>query len=118
MEKQKQEYLEQQGFEITETLERFVQNETLYIKCIKKFPADPNMQKLLQAHAAGDVKDSFAVAHTIKGMSANLGIKKVYDEIRPFVEILRAGNLPPQEDMDRLTKVYQEVCTVIENMES
>lgn len=73
---------------------RFVGQKELYESFLKKFPADPNYSDLCEAMALCDVPSAFSAAHTLKGVSGNLSLKKLYLSLLPFVDALRGeGNL-------------------------
>lgn len=37
-------YLEEKGFDVDGTMKRFLNNETLYLKCLKKFLDDSSLK--------------------------------------------------------------------------
>lgn len=116
MEKAEKELLEHHGFDVEGTLSRFMKNEQLYRKCMKKFLDDSNMRKLKEACVQENKEEAFRAAHTMKGLVSNLGIGKLYGLLTPAVEKLRAGEfLTPQETAE-IEEVYQEVYELIENM--
>jgi HPt (histidine-containing phosphotransfer) domain-containing protein len=65
--------------DLDRSLALFMGKEDMYIKYLKKFPA--NVEKLLvnleQAVADNEPQAIEAAAHAIKGVAANLGIQKV-----------------------------------------
>ena len=46
MEAAQKELLEQKGFDVDGTMRRFLNNEALYMKCLKKFLNDTSFEKL------------------------------------------------------------------------
>jgi len=108
--------LEQHGFDVDGTMKRFLNNELLYKKCLKKFLDDVSMEKLKTACAAGDVEEAFKAAHTMKGFISNLGMEKLHQLLIPMVEKLRAGEMLEQNEQTELETVYREMYELIENM--
>lgn len=90
---EQKEYLESLGIAVDEALGRFMNNEALFMKIIKKFPSDPNFSQLKAALAAGDVNAAYTAAHTLKGVAGNLSIKTLFEKTSDVVEELRAENL-------------------------
>ena len=58
---------------------------------VKRFPSDPSFGQLKAAMAAGDVKEAFRAAHTLKGVSLNLGFDNLSPSAVALTEILRTG---------------------------
>ena len=66
------------GVDIEETLERFVENEALFFRCLNKLEDDKNYSLLCEAIEEGtDAQKAFDAAHALKGVSANLGLNKL-----------------------------------------
>lgn len=116
MENAEKELLERHGFDVDGTMKRFLNNEQLYKKCLKKFLDDESMEKLKAACGAGDAQEAFKAAHTMKGFISNLGMEKLHQLLIPMVEKLRAGETLGQEELIRLEEVYREMYELIENM--
>lgn len=116
MENAERELLEQHGFDVDGTMKRFLNNEQLYHKCLKKFLDDDSMNKLMEACATDNVEDAFKAAHTMKGFISNLGVNKLYHLLYPLVEKLRTGNALTQDEIRELQDVYQEMYELIEKL--
>lgn len=116
MESTERELLEQHGFDVAGTMKRFLNNEQLYKKCLKKFLADESMEKLKEACMANNTEEAFKVAHTMKGFISNLGMEKLHQVLTPMVEKLRAGSMLEQEEVKLLEDVYREMYELIENI--
>ena len=58
-----------------------------------KFLADESFDRLYVALAAGETKEAFREAHTLKGVCANLGIQSLYVKASAVTELLRAEHL-------------------------
>lgn len=83
--------LEDYGADYETTLARFMGNEQLYLRILRKFPQDDTLQKLGQALRDGDCTNAFNAAHTLKGVTGNLGLTPLYRAVCSIVEPLRAG---------------------------
>lgn len=71
-----------------------------------KFENDPNYNDLCRALAAGNVKDAFRAAHSLKGVCLNLGFDSLYRSASAITEILRAGSLDTGSWIDELRTNY------------
>lgn len=73
------------------TLRRFSGNEALLVKFLKKFPDDLTFSELDRAVKAADYDSALTAAHTLKGLSGNLGFTKLFDRCERLVSYLRSG---------------------------
>lgn len=87
MDKFVQTELEGAGVNVEETLRRFMNNEMLMIKFLRKFVADKHYNEVLP------------VAHTLKGVSGNLGLIKLYEIFSRMCQDCRNDQY---EDLDGL----------------
>lgn len=85
------ETFEAYGADYDTTMARFMGNEKLYIKLLNMLFQDPNLQKLGDSIEAGDLTAAFEAAHTLKGVTANLGLTPFYEAVCVVVEPLRAN---------------------------
>ncbi len=108
--------LEQKGFDVDGTMRRFLNNEALYTKCIKKFLQDTSYEQLKAAFQAGNCEDAFKAAHTMKGFVSNLGINEIYKLLIPMVEKLRAQNMDIGSELEQLDTLYEETRKIIEGL--
>ena len=92
---------------------RFMGNEALFKRFLFQFPDKGMLQDLEEKVSAGDAKEAFASAHTMKGVVANLSLTAVEKSIAPVVEALRAGNLPDDADYQKLKELYEKTMEVI-----
>ena len=116
MENTEKELLEQHGFDVDGTMKRFLNNEMIYKKCLKKFLDDKSMEVLKESCNAGNIEEAFKAAHTMKGFISNLGMEKLHQYLIPMVEKLRAGEMLEQDEVTQLEEVYQEMYELIEDM--
>ena len=89
-------------------------NQALYIRFLKRFPEDRNMENLALALSCGDMESAFVCAHTLKGLCAQLGITALGEPVSELCELLRPLNpaiLPSaRQTADRIQPVYVRIC--------
>ena len=112
-----QELLVQNGFDVEGAMKRFMNNEALYLKCLKKMLNDNNIKELRTAYDNGDSENAFKAAHSIKGFVSNLGIETLHQQIHPMVEMLREGGLPAAGELAEFEQAYEKVYQLIESLE-
>ncbi len=79
------------GVDVDGAMERFVQDRELYESCLKIFADDPDFENLGQAIEVKDYQRAFNAAHTLKGVSGNLGLTPLFDAVSQIVESLRCS---------------------------
>lgn len=67
-------------------------SEALVCKFIGKFLSDSSFQLLEDSMQSGDREEAFRAAHTLKGVSQNLGFTKLYESSHEITEALRTKN--------------------------
>ena len=103
------------GIDVDSTLERFMNNEGLYKKFLLKFPNDNNIDILMEQIKNKDYSVAATTAHTLKGVTGNLGLTPLYEKVTGIVNDLRNGvydNL--EEDCECVVNRYKEFCDVLE----
>lgn len=71
---------------------RFSGNEALLKKFLLKFPEDENFLRLSEAVGRRDYPAVETCAHTLKGLSANLGFDSLSNACSEVVTAVRGGN--------------------------
>lgn len=89
----KKELLKAAGVDYDGALARFMGNEGLLTRFLKKFLDDPNFLDLQGAMERGDAEAAFRAAHTLKGVAGNLSLSELYDNAAKIAEALRGGDL-------------------------
>lgn len=84
--------LKEYGANCSYIQETFGTNQSFYLRCLDMLFEDPNLTELGQAMEAEDWKQAFEAAHTLKGVSGNLGLTPLYEAVCVIVEPLRAGD--------------------------
>ena len=63
--------------------------DRLVVKFIGRFREDDSFDTLCRAMEAGDRAQAFRAAHTLKGVSGNLGFDRLYDSAARLTALLR-----------------------------
>ena len=77
------------GVDMKKTMERFVGDEDLYAECLTKFLSDSSWPLLKNAYEHKEYKEMFEYAHTLKGVTGNLGLTPLYNAVSDMVGALR-----------------------------
>lgn len=108
------ERLKQVGIDIDGVLERFMGNEALMERFLKRFEKDRCYYDLLDAVQTKDVEKAITASHTLKGVSANLSMTELYALTNKQVELLRDEKVSEAFDMmSRIQGVYEKLVTAI-----
>lgn len=89
------------GADVEGTLHRFMGNEALFLKFLLKFRDDQNYAGLTECLDQGNYEEAFKYAHTLKGVSANLGLDPVCGPVSALTELLR-GKAASEVDADQV----------------
>lgn len=79
--------------EIDAALDRTLNDEEFLLSCICQVLSDSNFEKLGEALNEKDYSSAFDYAHTLKGITANVGLSPVYNIIVDIVEPLRHNKI-------------------------
>ncbi|MCC8138016.1 MAG: Hpt domain-containing protein [Clostridiales bacterium] len=88
------EFYDRIGQDYIEVYERMLGNENLIIHFLQQFCEDETYPALERAVADGDVKNMFLESHTLKGLSANFGLKPLVEKTGVLVELTRGCGSP------------------------
>ncbi len=100
--------MEENGANIDTTLDRFMGNETLYMKFIMKFLEDKNYEALVENIEKDDFEGAFNSAHALKGVTANLGLDPINAQAAKITELLR-NKQPEEVDVETLKKCREQL---------
>lgn len=89
------------GADVEGTLHRFMGNEALFLKFLLKFKDDTNCRGLMESLDQGNYAEAFKYAHTLKGVSANLGLDPICRPASALTELLR-GKEEPDVDKEQV----------------
>lgn len=97
--------------------ERFMGNDAILEKFLKKFVSDATYSGLLDAIEKRDVELAFRAAHTLKGVAANFSFDELSQAASNQTESFRAGNL--EEGIELLapvTECYEKLIAAIKQI--
>lgn len=97
------ENLKNAGVDVTGSIARFAGNEGLYHKFLMKFLEDTTFSGLNHAMEQGDFDEALRTAHTLKGLSGNLGLTPLFNACSEFVTAIR------QDQTGRCAALYEEI---------
>lgn len=104
--------LEENGVDVEATLKRFMGREAIFMKFILKFADDQSCVGIREALNNQDAKAAFEHAHSLKGVSGNLGISSVYDLAAQISDLLRGKTIEevPMDQVSELQEQLEETC--------
>lgn len=79
------------GVNVEEGLERFMNNEPLYERMLKKLPSVLEASCVMPCFESGDLEAAYNNAHTIKGVVGNLSVDPLYNGYSGIAKLLREG---------------------------
>ena len=98
------------GVNTEEVLARFSGNEMLMRKFVMKFPSDRSFSDTKVALSVMDKKAIETSAHTLKGVSGNLGFSSLYEASSALVNAVRAG------DDENIAPLGEKVISIGDNI--
>ena len=105
------EKLERYGVDLDGALTRVLGDRELYLECIQDFLQENSYNRLKECMAVGDYEEAIAPAHTLKGVTANLGITPLNEKIVVVLETLRGGK------REYLQEQYEAFCKEMETFQ-
>jgi len=116
MEKTKRERLEHLGLDVEKVYERFMGNEEMIDKYLKRFITDKHYERLTSALNERDTQRAFQEAHALKGLCANLSLIDISKEMNVCVEYLRVNDLDNAIHIKvTLDEIYEKTIHALEN---
>ena len=112
------EIFEAYGGNYDNTLGRFLGNESMYLRLLKMFFQDENMCLLGTAIENQEWRAAFEAAHTLIGVTGNMGLDPLYDAVCNIVEPLRLDDGQTdyaalyqiiQQEYEKVTQLYQQL---------
>ncbi len=103
--------LVENGADVENTVKRFMGNEAMYEKFLKKFVYNSNYTGLEENISSGNYGEAFKCAHTLKGVSANLGLDPIFKAASELTEEFR-GKADEEVNRERVQEIWQELQRV------
>lgn len=91
--------------------DRFLGDEDLLLQCLFQFKEDKGIYLLEEAINNSEYQKAFEFAHGLKGVTGNLGLEPLYEELCKLVETLRAETFDIVVDDFLLVKVQYQLFT-------
>ena len=111
-----EQFLQDLGIDVQRTLERFGGMWHILEKFLLKFPEDPTFREFKDAQATKNSELLERTAHTLKGLSANLGIQQLSDLCATCVNAIRQDDLQTAfGSCPQIEEEYQRVVGIIHN---
>ncbi len=112
-----QECYEAMGENYAEVKERLM-SDAMIKKFVIKFLQDKSFDNLCDGISSGDGEKAFMGAHTLKGLSQNLGFMKLYKVTSDITEQLRGRSTAGCDKMLELVQLeYCNLANVIKKMQ-
>lgn len=111
----RKEVLARAGIDVEDTIRRMGGLEELVEKYIRQFPQDLSHRQMMEAMEKEDMKGLLTAVHTLKGISASLGMKELSGMCSHVVEQLRAGETNEiQDEVEQIHHCYEKISQTIE----
>jgi HPt (histidine-containing phosphotransfer) domain-containing protein len=75
---------------------RVMNNAKLYVRLLGKFKDETNIEPIFAALDAGNYEDAQGLAHTLKGVTANLSIADLNQKIVELEAQIKAKSVSPE----------------------
>ncbi len=93
-----------------------LRSEKLIQKFVLKFLNDPSYDELCKALSEDKAEEAFRAAHTLKGVSQNLGFENLHKSSAELTEMLRNGIAPEaHEFLSKVTEDYKKTTDAIQS---
>lgn len=103
------------GANTKEGLERCLNNESFYLNLVSKAILDDSYDRLKVSLIDLDYAKSFEIAHSLKGVLANLSITPLYDLLYEITEYLRAKK--EMDYMPYINKIIEKRNELLKHIE-
>ncbi len=102
------------GANAAEVINRLGGDPTLVMLFLEKFQEDGSFRALCAALDSGKTEEGFRAAHTLKGISANLGLQSLFVKASEMTELLHTGAVSKARfALPGLRAEYDRVCALI-----
>ncbi len=91
------EKLREWGCDVEDARKRLLEDDGFYRTCLDIFTGDESFEKLDASMDNQYYKEAFEAAHTLKGVSGNLGLTPLYEALCLLVEALRGDRCKEAE---------------------
>lgn len=117
MDANKRELLTAAGADMDGAMERFMDNEALYLTFLRKFITNPNFTDLKSAVEKEDWEQALGISHNLKGTSGSLGFTQLYELLTAQVADIRQNNLADAASlMDDIMTEYLRIVEAVRDI--
>lgn len=106
-----------------ESVKQRIPNEQIIKKFLNKFLSEESFSNLKSMLEKEEYEEAFRAAHSLKGVSANLGFDTLYSSSAEMTELLREYASSPVDQeaciecFQRVSEHYEAIVTTIRQME-
>lgn len=105
------------GIDVESALERFMGNEAMLEKYLKRFTENPTYNELLDAVANGNCKVAFEATHSLKGNTGTLSIMPLYELFSKQTEFFRNNDFAQGNNMmNEIDIEYKKIIATIKKV--
>jgi len=115
---EQKDFLKENNFDVKGTLDRFMNKEDLYERFIYKFVDDKNYGELVATLEQKDYEKAYIAAHTLKGVSGNLGINDVFKSCEDILAKFKAKEYDVDEYLIKIKTDYDKAIETINTLKS
>lgn len=106
--------LKEAEVDVEGALRRFSNNSSLYERFLLKFLSDENFDKIKTSVEADDAAEMLTAAHTLKGVTSNLGLNRLYHVCSDMVTRIREDNFEGAKELyPELEAAYILICQTL-----
>ncbi|WP_178861277.1 response regulator [Thiomicrorhabdus cannonii] len=107
-----------EGIDIQKGMETTNYNNQLYLKLLKKFADSQKSFKheFMQAIKVGDWNQAQLLAHTLKGLSGNIGASKIYEAAKQLEKMCDGENRELEKVVTQLEHVNKALLVVLNGL--
>ncbi len=103
------------GVDKEDALKRFLNNQQLFEKMLKKLPKQIKTLPILEYIESGDYDQATKNAHTLKGVTGNLSVTPLYKGYTEVVALLRENE--PEKAAERFKEMLPDIDNIIKCIE-
>ncbi len=106
--------LREWGADVDGALDRFLDDDALYAKCVLRFSQDDVFLRFEKSLEDGNFHKAFEAIHSMKGTCAILNLYPLGKPVKEVTEFLRVQQLPPRELMDEYHQLLSDYRSLVE----
>ncbi len=115
MDKERKTRLHGGGINVDNALERFMGNEAMLERYLKKFLDEKSYVQLVEAITADDREGAGVAVHTLKSVCGTLGCEAMHRLVVRQEQHIRAGEWDEAvRMMTNVTDAYKSICAVLQ----